>query len=265
MRLQIPHLDNKRVRTVVLPTDEQLRHHDGMVGRTTQRPNPPLRRGQRRRMDRERLVILVPRGRGLQTTHIRPMTQLRLRIASDNLVFLRPLQEEFVLFGGSLFAKCNLSHRQIVSVIRHIRKSPTAKPNANSNSYQAGEGSPRTSKHAIHTASARPAAHSPHATPPWTSCSSRPAAAASSPCRATSGSARCGLASGSGTCRRQDRIGGASGGGLVCRGILSCVVVRPVGRRRRGTGRAPARGAASLGGRQASEPGPRRGVGKAFC
>lgn len=107
--LEIPNLDDKRMRTEVLATNVKLRHDDGMVGSPAQRANPPLRRGQRRAVDGEGLVVGVPGSRGLQTTHVGTMAQFRLRIATQDLVPLSAFQEKLVLFRSTLFPQGDLN------------------------------------------------------------------------------------------------------------------------------------------------------------
>ena len=120
--LHITDLNDKRVRTEVLATDVELCHDDSVVGRPSQRTNPPFRRGQGRTVDGEGLVIGVICSRGLQTTDVRAVTQFRLCVASDDLILLCAFEEKLVLFRSSLFPQSHLyagiavSHRHLTGV-----------------------------------------------------------------------------------------------------------------------------------------------------
>lgn len=97
------------MRAVVLAADEQLCHDHSVVGSATQGSDPPLGSCQGGRVNSEGLVLRVPGGGGLQSTHIRAVAQFRLCIASQYLVVLCRLEEEFVLLGGTLFPQGDLS------------------------------------------------------------------------------------------------------------------------------------------------------------
>lgn len=104
------------MRSHILSPNIELCHHNGMVGSASQRSDPPLRCGQSRAMDSKGLVIGVPGGGGFQTTHVRTMAQLRLRVASENLVSCCAFEEKLVLFGSSLFPQGNLEERENTSL-----------------------------------------------------------------------------------------------------------------------------------------------------
>lgn len=113
--LHVSDLDDERMGSVGLSIDDQLSHHHGVVGSSTQRADPPLGGSQAGRVDDEGLVLGAP-GRGrLETADVRTVAQLRLRIASDDLVFLCPVQEELVLLWSSLLSKSDLEAQCLVS------------------------------------------------------------------------------------------------------------------------------------------------------
>jgi len=106
--LHITDLNDERVRTKVLAADVELCHDDSMVGRPSERANPPFRRSQGRAVDGEGLVIGIIRSCGFQTTNIRTMAQFSLCVASNDLVLLRAFEEKLVLFWCSLFPQRHL-------------------------------------------------------------------------------------------------------------------------------------------------------------
>lgn len=108
MGLEITDLDDKRMGAVILAPDIQLRHHNSMVGGAAQRPNPPLGRSQGRRVNGEGLIFGVIRRARLQASDIGPVAQFGLGVAPENLILLRALKEDLVLFGGPLFAEGDL-------------------------------------------------------------------------------------------------------------------------------------------------------------
>lgn len=61
------------MRAKVLATNEQLSHDDSMVCRAAQGPNPPFGSRQGWRVDGKGLVLWVPGGGGLKTTHVGPV------------------------------------------------------------------------------------------------------------------------------------------------------------------------------------------------
>ena len=75
-------------------------------------------------MDSKGLVIGVPGGGGFQTTHVRTMAQLRLRVASENLVSCCAFEEKLVLFGSSLFPQGNLDDTALATVALRDRYTP---------------------------------------------------------------------------------------------------------------------------------------------
>lgn len=114
VRLHVADLHHEGMRSIVLPTDHQLRHHDGMVRGPSQRANPPLGGRQGRRVQGKGLVFGIPRRRQLETADVRTVTQFRLRITSDDPEVLRGLEEELVLLGSSLFSQSDLPHVLLV-------------------------------------------------------------------------------------------------------------------------------------------------------
>ncbi len=70
VRLHVPDGDDKGVRAKDLAADDELRHDGGVVGRPAERADPPLGRGERRRVDRERLAVRVPGRGGLERADI---------------------------------------------------------------------------------------------------------------------------------------------------------------------------------------------------
>lgn len=108
MRLEISNLHDKRMRTIRLSIDDQLCHDNRMIRRLPQRTNPPLGRRQMRRVHDEGLILRTPRRRRLQTTHVGAVAQFGLRVTTNDLVVLRPLEEQLVLLRCSLISQCNL-------------------------------------------------------------------------------------------------------------------------------------------------------------
>jgi hypothetical protein len=102
MRLKVSNLDDERMRAVRLAGNDQLRHHDSVVGGLSKGTNPPFGCRQVRRVDNERLIRRIPSSGGFQTPNVGSVTQLRLGIAPNVLVGLGRLKEELVLLGRSL-------------------------------------------------------------------------------------------------------------------------------------------------------------------
>jgi hypothetical protein len=102
MSLKVSNLDDERMRAVWLAGNDQLRHHDGVVGSLSQSTNPPFGCRQVRGVDNECLIRGIPSSSGFQTSDIGSVTQLGLGIAPNVLVGLCRLKEELVLFGRSL-------------------------------------------------------------------------------------------------------------------------------------------------------------------
>lgn len=106
--LHVADLDNEGVRSVGLALDDQLGHNAGVVGHLSERANPPLARRDMRRVDGEGLVLGVPGGGGLETTHVGSVAQLGLGVATDDLVLLSGLGKALLLLGSSLVLQSNL-------------------------------------------------------------------------------------------------------------------------------------------------------------
>ena len=104
------------MRTVILAVDHQLRHNDRIVRRPAQRADPPLGGSQVRRMDREGPILRIPRRRCLQAPHVRPVAELRLRVAANDLVVFRLVEEKLVLLGSALVPQRDQEHRRVESI-----------------------------------------------------------------------------------------------------------------------------------------------------
>lgn len=120
MGLEIPYLDNEGMWAVGLSIQDQLRNHDSVVGRLSERSDPPLGGGQVRRVQCECLVLWVPGGSGFQPSDIGSVTQLGLRVAADDLVLLGTLEEELMLLGSSLLLECLQEHGIVQAVWRRL-------------------------------------------------------------------------------------------------------------------------------------------------
>ncbi len=68
--LHIPYRDHERMRAVIFATNDELSHHRGVIGRTTQRTDPPFGGGQRWGMHYEDLAFSVPGSGGFEGSHI---------------------------------------------------------------------------------------------------------------------------------------------------------------------------------------------------
>ena len=112
MGFEVTDLHDEWVRTIVLAINKKLGHNHSVIGRATERSNPPLRRSQCWRVDGECLIVGVPGGGGFQTAHVRSMAQLCLRVATDNLVFFCAFKEQLALLRSSLLAKSHLDNDQ---------------------------------------------------------------------------------------------------------------------------------------------------------
>lgn len=110
MGLRVPDGHDEGMRAESLSLDDQLCHDGRMVGNLAQGPDPPFGGRQRRRVQREGLVLWVPRRRCLEPAHVRAMAQLRLGIAPDDLEPLGLFQKELVLLGRALLAYCGHEH-----------------------------------------------------------------------------------------------------------------------------------------------------------
>ena len=113
VRLEIADLHDKGVGPVRLALEDQLRHDDGVVCGAAEGANPPLGRCQMGRVDGKRLVVLVPRRRRLESSHVGPVAELRLCVAANVLVVLRFLEELFVLLGVALVAEGDLIDERV--------------------------------------------------------------------------------------------------------------------------------------------------------
>jgi len=69
-----------------------------------------------RRVKSKGLILRVPSSSRLQTSNIRTVTQLSLRVATNNLIIPGLLKEKLVLNGGTLFLKCLQEHRRVQTV-----------------------------------------------------------------------------------------------------------------------------------------------------
>lgn len=85
----VPNWYNKGMDTVVLPFDNQLREDTGMCAEDAQIANPPLGSLHFRCIEDESLRLCIVGSSSHQPLHIRPMTELRLRIASQDLSSFR--------------------------------------------------------------------------------------------------------------------------------------------------------------------------------
>jgi len=109
MSLHVSDLYHERVRTVGFALDDKLSHDDCVVGSAAERADPPLGRCQAWRVNGKRLILCIPGRSCLQTSYVRPVTELRLCIAADIFVGLSFLQELLVLFIVTLVAEGDLS------------------------------------------------------------------------------------------------------------------------------------------------------------
>lgn len=110
MCLEVPDGHDEGMWTKCLAVHDQLRHDSGIVRHLAQRSDPPFRCSQRRRVQNERLVLWVPRCRGLEASDIGAVTKLSLRIASNDLELLCSLQEELVLLWCALLSDGGHEH-----------------------------------------------------------------------------------------------------------------------------------------------------------
>lgn len=111
--LQVANLHNEGMRTVVLATDIELSHDHSVVGSATEGTDPPLGGSECGGIDGEGLVIGVPGGGGLEAADIGSVTQFGLGVATDDLVFFGPLEEQLVLLGAALFAEGHLEREGV--------------------------------------------------------------------------------------------------------------------------------------------------------
>lgn len=102
--LQVSKLTDERMRSLTLPIDNQLCHYDRMRRRATKGPDPPFRGREMRRVQDECLVVRIPSCSRFQTSNIGSVTQLRLRIASNDPEVFGLSKKLFVLLWSPLLS-----------------------------------------------------------------------------------------------------------------------------------------------------------------
>ena len=119
MGLQVSNLDDEGVRTMASASNNKLCHDNSIVCSSTQRSDPPLRSSQVWRVYSEIFILYVPCCCCFQSSHIRPVAEFSLSIASNYLVVEGGFEEFLALFWRTLVTKSYLELCKQESTMDH--------------------------------------------------------------------------------------------------------------------------------------------------